>query len=295
MKAYITVFTFLLMSVNIYAQSDWHFETKIESNNHYLLEGNIADKYPITMFLEPCKHCDMETRNRWNYAYQLKGWYYYNNYRTKLPLIGSVKYIRNDSFYGTKISLYVPENELDTIDINTCELKNFKEKFVVEIDDGQIAGHSFESLQWQTNGNKSFLPVKLKEISRPSTETKSTVSLYVRGVEMFFFDLTDKLKGLKDVYGTSIGGAYIETIKLEVSKKIDDDFYLIFSFSQPTVPNSNGFGYCGAGYENYLGFLNISSFELKNFKYYQTHSCLKEISEEYTFDENAPEKGITVR
>jgi len=209
------------MSVNIFAQSDWHFETKIERNNHYLLEGSIADKYPITMFLEPCKHCDMETRNRWNYAY--------------------------------------------------------------------------ESMQWQTNGNKSFLPVKLKEVSRPSMETKSTVSLYVRGVEMFSFDLTDKLKDLKDVYGTSIGGAYIETIKLEVSKKIDNDFYLIFSFSQPTVPNSNGFGHCGAGYESYLGFLHISSFELKDFKYYQTYSCLKEISEEYMFDENAPEKGITVR
>jgi hypothetical protein len=69
---------------------------------------------------------------------------------------------------------------------------------------------------------------------------------------------------------------------------------LIFSFSQPSVPGSKGMGHCGAGYEDYLGFLHVSSFEVKEFKYFQTYSCLKEILKEYTFDENALEKGITV-
>jgi hypothetical protein len=294
MNRYIAVLLFLFASVKTFAQPDWQFEAKIEKSTYYLLEGTIADKYPITMFLEVGNHYDTKDRNRWNYAYQLKGWYYYNNYKIKLPLIGVVKYVRthDDAFYGTKINLYVPTNETDSIDIETCDLENFREIFVAEINDGQIKGFSLESSQWKTNNSKSFLPVKLKEVRRPSLETKAFISLYSKEIEIFSFDLTDNLKDLKDTYGVSIGGNYIESIELKSSKKIDNDFYLIFSFSQPTVPYSNGFGHCGAGYEDYLGFLHINSFGEKEFKYVQTDSCLGEILEEYIFDTDAPEKGI---
>lgn len=206
-------------------------------------------------------------------------------------MIGSETIPYSDRFNICKVVLYVPTNISDSIHKNNCDLENYKEIFVTN------ETYSFESLQWtwRTNNNKSFLPVELKEKSRPSVETQSSILLYIRGIEMLSFNLTDNLKDLKDVYGNTVGGTYIETIKLEASKEVGNDFYLIFSFFQPSNPGSLGMGSCGMAYEDYLGFLHVSFSEIKKFKYYQTHSCLREILEEYTFEKNAPEKGITVK
>jgi hypothetical protein len=287
MKTYIIVLTFLLTSLHIFAQTNWCFEPKIERNNHYLFEGSIAGKYPITMYLEKDGFCSFESR--WDYAYRLKGWYYYNNRKIKLPLIGAQKYYDMDGVSQYKTTLYVPTNILkDDIRENACDLEKFNEIFVSD--------DSLGSMHWKTGKHQSFLPVKLKEICRPSPETKAFILLYIRDIEMVSFNLTDNLKGLKDTYNDFDGDYnYIDQIEIKSSKEIDNDFYLIFSFSQPSVPGSNGFGHCGAGYEEYLGFLHISSFEVKEFKYAQTFSCFGGISTEYTFDTDVPEKGITVK
>ena len=283
MNRYITVLILLLTSSNIFAQTQWQFKSKIEQNNSYLFEGTIG-RYPITMYLEKDGYCFLS--NRWNYGYRLKGWYSYNNRNIKLPLIGSEVYNGADGADDFKITLYVPINVLDSINMETCDLKKFREIFVSDC--------SFETIQWRMNNSKSSLPVNLKTIRSPSPQTEAFISLYIRDVEMFTFNLTDKLTDLKDVYQLSIEANYIESIELISSKAIDNDFYLIFSFSHPSIPSliDRSRGYCGAGYEGYLGFLHISSFEVKNFKYVQTYSCFSFIEEEYTFDENAPEKGI---
>jgi hypothetical protein len=283
MKKSIIILIFLLASVNIFAQSDWHFEAKTErSKHHYLLEGSIDDKYPITMYLERDRFCLYEYRG--NIVYRLKGWYYYNSRKIKLPLIGSETIPYSDRFDICKVTLYVPTDISDSIRENSCDLEDFKEIFVTN------EAYSFESLQWswRTNNNKSLLPVKLKEISKPSIEIKHSILLHVRGIEMFSFDLTDNLRNSDNFYGN-----YVEQVNIEVSKLIDNDFYLIFSFSIPSNPGSYGMGNCGAGYEDYLGFLHIKSFELKEFKYFHTTSCISSFEEKYTYDKTAPEKGIT--
>ena len=291
MKRCVIVLIFLLSSLTIFAQLDWHFETKIENNNHYLLEGSIADKYPITMYLERDGFCLYEYRG--NIVYRLKGWYYYNNRRIKLPLIGSETMPHSDMYNICKVKLYVPTNISDSIRENSCDLEDFREIFVTN-EQEVYGGYSFESLQWKwkINNNSAFLPVNLKEISKPSIETKSTILLNIRGIEMFSFDLTDNLRDLKNPWGEPYGN-YIEQLNIEASKEIDNDFYLIFSFSIPSSLGAMGMGYCGAGYEDYLGFLHINSFELKEFKYFQTASCRYSFDEKYTYDKNAPEKGIT--
>ena len=280
MNRYITVLIFLLASVSTFAQTNWHFEQKIErQSNSYLYEGTIADKYPITMYLEEDGYCLRE--DKWHYSHRLKGWYYYNDRKIKIPLIGSEKYYDINGVSAYKITLYAPTNILE----DDCGVEKFNEIFVSDI--------SFESMQWKTSKSESFLPVKLKKIRRPLLETNAFILLYIRNIEMISFNLTDNLKGLRDTYNDFYGNHnYIDQIDIKSSKEIDNDFYLIFSFSQPSVPNSNGFGQCGAGYEEYLGFLHISSFEVKEFKYAQTFSCFRGILEEYTFDADAPEKGI---
>jgi hypothetical protein len=288
-KKCIIVLLFLFTGISVFAQSDWHFETKIERNNHYLLEGAIANRYPITMYLERDGFCLYEYRG--NVIYRLKGWYYYNNRKIKLPLIGSEIIAYSDRFDTSKVTLYVPTDIFDNIRDNSCDLKDFKEIFVTEEKQGRMS--DFESMQWRMSNNESFLSVQLREIQRPSQETRVSILLNIRGIEMLYFDLTDNLRDLKDPWGEPCG-IYVEQLNIEASKKINNEFYLIFSFSLPSRPGSYGMGHCGAGYEDYLGFLHISSFEVKEFTYYQIDSCSYLIEEKYTFDENAPEKGITV-
>lgn len=254
------------------------------------MEGVIG-KYPITMYLQQDKFCDMGYSNKWNYTHLLKGWYYYNNKKIKLPLTGYEKYFNTDSGYGQRTALYVPMNILDTIGEETsCELEQYKEIFITE-NDTQGGLHSLQNMQWKPAGKESFLPVKLKKVQSPSLETKATIALEVRGIEMFSFNLTDNLSNLKDSYGQPYN-SYIDGVEILAAKNIGNDFYLIFSFQHPSVPGSIGFGHCGAGYEDYLGFLHISSLETKEFKYYQTDSCLGLIEESYTYDGHFPEKGI---
>jgi hypothetical protein len=287
MRKYGIVLIFLLVSVNTFAQFDWHFETKIEKNNHYLLEGDIAGKYPITMYLEYDDFCLYD--NKWNYARTLKGWYYYNNRKIKLPLIGSEKYYETNSRQECKVMLYVPTDIKDNIRENTCDLEKFNEVFITDTLD-EDGACSFESMQWKTNSSSYFLPVKFKKTRQPSPETEAFISLYIRGIEMLSFNLTANLRDVKDTYGN-----YIHQVDIEASKEVNNDFYLIFSFSIPSVPGGFGMGYCGAGFEDYLGFLHIGSFGVKEFKYYQTASCIRSFDEKYTYDKDEPEKGITMK
>ena len=282
MNKYVAVLIFLLTCVNTLAQSNWKFEAKIEESINYLFEGIIADKYPITMYLEYDDFCLYD--NKWNYARTLKGWYYYNNRKIKLPLIGSEKYYETDDGQKEKITLYVPTNVLDNIRGDSCDLEKFNEIFIADTG-------SFESMQWKTSNSKSFLPVKLKVIRYPLIKTNSSILLYIRKVEMLSFNLNDNLQDFKDPWNEPYGD-YINQISIKTSKEINNDFYLIFSFSVPSVIGGNGMGHCGAGSEDYLGFLHISSFEVKEFKYYQTSSCRYAFEGKYTYDKSAPEKGI---
>lgn len=288
----IVVLMFLLAGVNMSAQPQWKFETKIERSTNYLLEGTIADKYQITMYLEYDNFCLYD--NKWNYARTLKGWYYYNNRKIKLPLIGSEKYYETNDGQESKIMLYVPTDIKDNIRENACDLEEFNEIFIAEALKEKNGFCSFELMRWKTNNSKSFSTVNLKIIHQPLLETKANISLYIRGIEMFNFNLTDNLLDLKDTYG-DVYGNYVDRVDIEVSKEVNNDFYLIFSFSIPSVPGGIGMGYCGAGSEDYLGFLHISSFGVKEFKYYQTASCISSFDEKYTYDKNEPEKGIILK
>ena len=272
----------MLFSTNLFAQPQWHFEAKIETYNGILFEGAIADRYPITMYLEFDGFCSYE--NRRNYSYRLKGWYYYNNRKIKLPLIGTEKI---DLENGNTITLYVPQNILDDITENTCNLDDFGEIFISQDTENGFA--SFESMNWKTTNSSTFMPVKLKRIP-PQSSREAYILLYVREIEMYAFNLIDKLCELTDCKSNHLD--IIESIEILASKADNNDFYLIFSFSHRSIPTFDGRGYCGAGYEVYLGFLHISSLEVKKFEYFKTDSCFFEIEEEYTYDENAIEKGI---
>jgi hypothetical protein len=63
-----------------------------------------------------------------------------------------------------------------------------------------------------------------------------------------------------------------------------------------TTPGWLGSGQCGAGWEEWLGFLILKSdLEIVRFEYHQNKSCAKYIETEYTFSKEHPEHGITMK
>lgn len=52
MKRISLVAFLIIICFELFSQAEWQFKTEIKTNNYYLLEGIIAEKYPITMHLE---------------------------------------------------------------------------------------------------------------------------------------------------------------------------------------------------------------------------------------------------
>ena len=273
MKQRIFISLICFLGLKAYAQSNWQFESKIERNHqYYFWTGEIDGKYPIEMYLiETAKTC-REYSNDGKIAQGLRGWYQYEKIKKKIPLIGSMIY---DAEYFIK--LYVPSNPLDTIDRKTCGVKEFKEIFIVE------NCCSPKGMKWRMADKEDFLPVDLEEKHRYSLATNATIILEIEKLDFTEINLTS-LTGIE----------YIESIEIMSAKAIDNNFFAIIQFGHMTNPISNGRGYCGAGYEQFIGFIKVNnSLELDKFEFYQTASCLKDIPEDlYSFDKKNPENGI---
>lgn len=268
----ITVLLFSILSVFSYAQTNWSLEPNIEKNNYFLLEGTIGD-YPITMYLERTYNfCGEHQNNSWN-ARGLRGWYYYDKIKKKIPLVGAMKC--SDPNYFTKI--YVPENILDTLNSTTCELNNYKELFESN------KCFSFDKMSWESKSSNKYLPVQLSDKHSFSYETDVTLSLQLAGLELADFNLTELTKNI-----------LIDKVEVVSKKELNTDFYAIIKFSNRSNPGSNGGGQCGAGVEKFLGFMKINNeLELEDFYFYETHSCVKYVEEgRYIYDVDFPEKGI---
>ena len=128
-----------------------------------------------------------------------------------------------------------------------------------------------------------FLSVDLEEKHSYSWATDATITLEIEKLEFTEINLTF-LTGIE----------HIQSIEILSSKEIENEFYAIIEFGHMTNPGSNGRGYCGAGYENFIGFIKVDdSLELEEFEFRQTTSCLKDIPENlYSFNKNNPENGI---
>ena len=221
MKKVILITFLIFLCFELFSQAEWQFTTEIKRNNHYLLEGIIAEKYPITMYLEENGFfCNFE--NRWNYSYGIKGWYYYNNIKKKIPLLGSVEYRENE--YSVK--LFVPINTLDTINRKTCEIENYREVFIAD------ECCSFTSMKWKMTNKKDWSDVSLKLIEAINYETDVKIKLEINNMEFFSFNLSNATEN-----------KYIDTVNFLSSKTYNNNFYLIFSFehmrSESTRLNSS--------------------------------------------------------
>lgn len=275
LNALVFLAALLAYSLAGYSQGtpDWNFEYHIEAHKFYTLKGKIDGKHAI--FMQLCDTgtlCGHPGGNQWK-SKGLRGWYQYERIGTKIPLVGSFN--QNDRFSGIK--LFVPHSVFDTISENTCSLENYREIFINESE------ADFTKLNWKTAASKAYKPVSLEALHDYSYKTTATIDLEIGGIIYKSVNLT-KLSGLE----------YINDIREVARKQAGDHFYLIFRFRQLSNPASRGGGQCGAGVEEYLGFLHVNdNLELEEFKYIQTNSCWKYIPEDNVeYDVNRPEKGI---
>ena len=258
------------------SQSNWDLKPKIEKEDYFLLKGNIGEKYPITMYLTySWDYCGKRKDNRWN-ARGLKGWYYYDKLKKKIPLVGAMKC--SDPNHFTK--LFVSENILDTVHGQTCNVEYYKEMFTNE------SCFFFEKMRWEQSGKNGALPVHLKTVHDFSWKTNVTIVLELNELEIRSFNLTELTEN-----------EFIENVQILTKKATDNYFYSIIKFGHPTNPGSSGSGHCGAGYERYIGFLEINNeLESEKFEYYKTSSCLEYIDEEkYGYEVDFPAKGIIIK
>lgn len=276
MKQNIPLLIFLLTGNLLIAQTDWIFRPHIESNNFYRFEGSIDGRYAIEMYLTLNRDCCGEADNPRRQAHGLLGWYTYQKFATKIPLVGARQSGDTDQF----IKLYVPEMLGDTIHPGTCELADFREYFLA------LGTDSFQEMNWWSRDRRTPLKVSLSTVHDFSWETTASLALVYRQVEMASFNLS-QLSGL----------AYIDTVEVVAARQIGGHFYAILQFGHLSNPGSSGMGYCGAGYEGYLGAIQVNrNLGVEKFTFYQTESCVKNLPDKaYSYDADHPEKGIMER
>ena len=273
MKYCITILIIVISVLSGRSQTKWEVFTEIIEHEYYIFKGLIDEKYPIKMYLTQSGFCGEGNNNRFK-AKQLKGWYYYESQKKKLPIIGSMKYDNTDYF----IKLFVPQDYLDTLNSQTCSLENYSEVFFSN------NCCTIEDFEWKMHNSNQSFPVTIEIEHDFSYGSEVYIGVELRGMKMGKINLPE------------FDGYKFWEIKVLASKEINNEFYAIIDFHAYSNPASGGSGYCGSGVEAFRGYFHINySFEIEKKEIIQFHSCYKNIFREVEFDPDFPEKGITVK
>ncbi|AEA42130.1 hypothetical protein [Fluviicola taffensis] len=227
-----------------------------------IIHGQIDDKYPITAYLK----FEQYSPENW-LSFSVSGWYYYDNVKTEIPLVGI--------YYAGGITLYSFTDKLRTDSIKrmistvsnpmeiTDELTNrsgFSEKIELSYSEYNYRGI------WKNNQ---------KELN----VTFNTSSIYLdKHNEFLVLPLANDEKKYIDL---DQFGLVSFSYSIFVAKKTIMDYQVILRYSAPSTANPNGM--CGAGME--IGFM-LLKFDLKgNLLEYRTEdveSCLGNLWSEMT-------------
>ena len=255
--------------------------SNIEHEGEIFLKGKIDDTYKISMELNIGGVCGFEEyASQWRNR-KVYGWYYYDNVKAKIPLIGyfngSDGFKNRDSGDIYKyLELFVPENYLtDTINKSSCFPDNYSERFY------NRNSLNFNSMIWNKNGQE--LPVRMEIIHDRNLESKAELILCFLDKELARINISE-LATLK----------YIEGLDPIDVKDLNSRIHLTFTFYERTIPGGSGGGQCGAGLEQFIGYLKLKKdWKVEKFEYKQIHSCccLSRV-EKYKIEKGKPEMGL---
>lgn len=116
-------------------------------------------------------------------------------------------------------------------------------------------------------------------------KTKAIITLEINNHEIANFDLTSLTKN-----------EFIEKVKIIAQKRVNQSFHLILEYYHQSNPGSFGYGMCGAGIEEFIGYLKVNQdFDIEQFDQIQTLSCINSIdlTDQIIFDKENPELGIS--
>lgn len=255
--------------------------SNIEYEREIFLKGEIDSTYKISMELNIGGVCGFEeSASQWRNR-EIYGWYYYDNIKAKIPLIGYFNGSdgfknRNSGDIYKYLELFVPQNYLtDTINKSSCFPENYSERFY------NRDSFNFNSMVWNKNGQE--LPVQMETIHDRNLESKAELILCFLGEELTRINIS-KIATLK----------YIEGLDPIDVKDFNDRIHLTFTFYERTIPGGSGGGQCGAGLEQYIGYLKLrKDWKVEKFEYKQVHSCccLSRV-EKYKIEKGKPEMGL---
>jgi hypothetical protein len=255
--------------------------SNIEQGGEIFLKGEIDSTYKISMELNIGGVCGFEEyASQWRNR-EIYGWYYYDNIKAKIPLIGYFNGSdgfknRNSGDIYKYLELFVPHNYLtDTIDKSSCFPDNYSERFY------NRNNFNFNSMIWNKNGQE--LPVRMEIIHNRNLESEAELILSFLGKELTRINISE-LTTLK----------YIEGLDPVDVKDFNDRIHLTFTFHERTIPGGSGGGQCGAGIEQFIGYLKLrKDWKVEKFEYKQVHSCccLSKV-EKYKIEKGKPEMGL---
>ena len=234
MKKLLFLLAIVLIQLNTVAQNVFPRVEKITTNEK-ILHGYIAKKYPITIYLKVHKSSGFHTNIN-----KLKGWYYYNNIKTKIPLVG---------VNGEELVLYQLKDENAFLnkdldgwsDLEAIEnISDYLEKFVI----------SKENSKWFSKGKELEVSINNNNISI------SKENEYLRLSKERSFNLDQFIaKEFTLLYAN------------------ENRFILGYAYNS----KANLVGYCGAGNEE--GYLSLVFDEngLKEFEEFPIESCIDDI------------------
>jgi hypothetical protein len=239
MKHFIT-YILLFISLVLSAQEQYPRIDKIEIENK-IFHGQI-DKFPIMIYLKFHQYSNYHMG-----VYSVKGWYYYEKTKIKMPIVG---------LYSGELTLY---NFQDTAKAN--ELLDFREM-------KQNHWEDMEYYQNLKNYNEKFV---LNDSAYTWANNKKTfsVSLYdndlsiKKTIELLRFD-SKNVFDLKN----------LEAKDFKIKAQKGNQFILEYDY----MSRENVMGMCGAGQE--IGFMLLKfdkNCELINNQDFMLESCLQSI------------------
>lgn len=236
----------IFLATNCFAQNKDFSLQQIEVSDG-IFSGTIGEEYEITIYLKKYKDSDSHKA-----FYSLKGWYYYDKYEVKIPVVGIYSpygrltlFVVNDSKTEEEIAnlTFGDEEGLFWDQIEEIEsISNFKEKFVFE-NDG-------EEKKWISKGKSLKLKIYNFELFYDITTSKK-----------HYLHFQDKVIDLSNY---SMNSNEMEILATSINQ---NEKKCILSYSDPG--SHNYVGMCGGAFDTGLIYLcfdknnNLTDFNLK--------------------------------
>jgi hypothetical protein len=253
----------LVLFFNLFALNAQEKKIYIEdfTINDQIIHGVIDEKYPVTMYLK----FEEYSPENWLF-YSISGWYYYDNVKKKIPLVGIYSggltlYSFTDPARADSIRHLVSPvlNPWESVD----ELMNrsgFNEKFSFDYKDYQYIG-TWENAQKQLAVNFSVSEINLNK-------SQEFLEIPLQNGEMKRIDLSQ--------FGPMNNGYSIFASKHDAGGS-----KVILKYEVSSTANPNGM--CGAGFE--IGYM-LLAFDAKgtlsDYRLEDVESCLGNMWSETT-------------